>query len=149
MDLSQLKSLGEVAGIGGIALGVVVLLVRPLIGTIPGLPENARAGTVKWIAAGCFVIGALGIVAWTVGNRSSVATAGSQSPAVISNGSASISYGAPSAEQPSSPPKPSPSTAVPSGTVSTKGNQSPAVVSGGNVQIQYSTNPSATPSPPK
>jgi len=29
MDLSQLKSLGEIAGIGGIALGVVVLLVRP------------------------------------------------------------------------------------------------------------------------
>ena len=149
MDLSQLKSLGEVAGIGGISLGVVVLLVRPLIATVAGLPQDARAGTVKWIATGCFAIGALGIVAWTVGNRSSVATAGSQSPAVISNGSASISYGAPSAEQPSSPPKPSSSTAATSGIVNTKGSQSPAVVSGGNVRIQYSTNPSTTPSPPK
>src|SRR4051794_22964633 len=106
MDLSQLKSLGEAAGIGGIALGVVVLLVRPLIGTIAGLPESARAGTVKWIAVGCFTIGALGIVAWTLGGRSSVSTSGGQSPAVISNGNASISYGASTAEEPSAATKP-------------------------------------------
>jgi uncharacterized membrane protein len=71
MDLSQLKSLGEVAGIGGIALGVVVLILRPLIAAIAGLPKDARAGPVKLIAIGCFVIGALGIAAWTIGNRSS------------------------------------------------------------------------------
>jgi hypothetical protein len=147
MDLSQLKSLGEVAGIGGIALGAVVLLVRPLIATITGLPKNARAGTVKWIAVGCFAIGALGIVAWTIGARSSVATAGSQSPAVISNGNATINYGASSAEQPSAAAQPSSSGAAPSGTVSTKGNQSPGVISGGNVQIQYPTSPPAA-SPP-
>src|SRR5262245_13047069 len=80
MDLSQLKSLGEVAGIGGIALGGVVLLVHRLIGTIAGLPKEARAGTAKWIAAGCFVIGALGIAAWAVGGRPSVSTSGNQSP---------------------------------------------------------------------
>jgi hypothetical protein len=52
MDLSQLKFLGEIAGIGGIALGVVVLLIRPLIATIAGLPKDARAGPVKLIAIG-------------------------------------------------------------------------------------------------
>jgi len=31
MDLSSLASLGKVAGVGGIAIGAVVLLVRPLI----------------------------------------------------------------------------------------------------------------------
>jgi hypothetical protein len=149
MDLSQLKSLGEVAGIGGIALGVVVLLVRPLIATITDLPQDARAGTVKWIAVGCFAIGALGVVAWTIGGRSTVTTSGSQSPAVISKENTTINYGESSAEPPSSPAKPSSSAVAPSGIVNTKGSQSPAVVSGGNVQIQYSTNPSTTPSPPK
>ena len=61
MDLSQLKPLGEVAGIGGIALGVVVLVLRPLIRSIAGLPKDSRAGPVKLIAIGCFVIGGLGI----------------------------------------------------------------------------------------
>ena len=45
MDLSQLKSLGEVAGIGGLAIGVVLLLVRPLIdklGILPARPSGGR-----------------------------------------------------------------------------------------------------------
>jgi hypothetical protein len=149
MDLSLLKSLGEIAGIGGIALGVVVLLVSPLIATIADLPQDARAGTVKWIAVGCFAIGALGIVAWTIGSRSTVSTSGSQSPAVISKENTTINYGASSVEQPSSPAKPSSGGATPSGTVGTKGNQSPGVISGGNVQIQYSTNPPPASQPPK
>jgi hypothetical protein len=60
---SNLKSLGEIAGIGGLALGVVMLLVRPLIAAIAGLPKDDRAGPVKLIAIGCFMIGALGIAA--------------------------------------------------------------------------------------
>src|ERR1700746_2688256 len=100
MDLSQLKSLGEIAGIGGIALGVVVLLVRPLIGTISGLPKDARSGPVKLIAVGCFVIGALGIAAWTISAQPKVpqvSTRGNQSPGVISGGDATINYGSPPA----------------------------------------------------
>jgi hypothetical protein len=42
VDFSQLKSLGEIARIGGIALGGVVLALRPLITTIPGLPKDPR-----------------------------------------------------------------------------------------------------------
>jgi hypothetical protein len=115
MDLSQLKSLGEIAGIGGIALGVVVLLVRPLIATIAGLPKDARAGPVKLIAVGCFVIGALGIAAWTFSVQSKgpqVPTSSTQSAGAISN------------------------------NVETKGKNSPAVNAGsGNVSIQYTETP--------
>jgi hypothetical protein len=95
MDLSQLKSLGEIAGIGGIALGAVVLLLRPLIGTIAGLPKDARSGPVKLIAIGCFVIGVLGIAAWTMGGQLKgsqvLTTHGRNSPAVTSDRDVTIS----------------------------------------------------------
>ena len=96
MDLSQLKSLGEIAGIGGIALGVVVLLLRPLIATIGGLPKGARSGPVKLIAIGGFVIGVLGIATWTISGQlkgPEVSTLGNQSPGVISGGDATINFG--------------------------------------------------------
>ena len=150
MDLSQLKSLGEVAGIGGIALGVVVLLVRPLIATIAGLPKNARAGPVKLIAIGCFAIGALGITAWTIGSQSGgrqVSTRGAQSPGVISGGDTTVSYGISPAAQPSSPPTDAPNLPAPSGTVNTKGDQSPGIITGDRVGIDYAPTPPAAPSP--
>jgi hypothetical protein len=145
MDLSQLKSLGEIAGIGGIALGVVVLLVRPLIATIAGLPKDARAGPVKLIAIGCFVIGALGIAAWTISSQSNgrqVSTRGAQSPGIVSGGDATVSYGISPAAQPGSPPTNTPNLPVPSGTVHTEGNQSPGVIAGGKVGVDYAPTPS-------
>jgi hypothetical protein len=155
MDLSQLKSLGEIAGIGGIALGVVVLVLRPLIATIAGLPKDARAGPVKLIAVGCFVIGALGIAAWTIGNRSSgpqVSTHGVQSPGVISGGDATVTYGASPAAQPASspgnPPTGLPPTGLPpTGNVRTEGNQSPGIISGGKAGTEYGPTSPAGPSP--
>ena len=148
MDLSQLKSLGEIAGIGGIALGVVVLLVRPLIASIAGLPKDARAGPVKLIAIGCFAIGALGIAAWTIGSQSpgqQVSTQGSQSPGIISGGSATVSYGAVPTAQPGSADKTN--QAAPSGTVRTEGNQSPGVIAGGKVGVEYAPTPPGAPPP--
>jgi hypothetical protein len=145
MDLSQLKSLGEIAGIGGIALGVVVLLVRPLIATIAGLPKDARAGPVKLIAIGCFVIGALGIAAWTISSQSNgrqVSTRGAQSPGIVSGGDATVSYGISPAAQPGSPPTNTPNLPVPSGTVHTEGDQSPGVIAGGKVGVDYAPTPS-------
>jgi hypothetical protein len=145
MDLSQLKSLGEIAGIGGIALGVVVLLVRPLIATIAGLPKDARAGPVKLIATGCFVIGALGIAAWTISSQSNgrqVSTRGAQSPGIVSGGDATVSYGISPAAQPGSPPTNTPNLPVPSGTVHTEANQSPGVIAGGKVGVDYAPTPS-------
>ena len=150
MDLSQLKSLGEIAGIGGLALGVLVLLVWPLIASIAGLPKDARAGPVKLIAIGCFAIGALGIAAWTIGSQSpgqQVSTQGSQSPGIISGGSATVSYGAVPTAQPGSADKTN--QAAPSGTVRTEGNQSPGVIAGGKVGVEYAPTPPATQSPPE
>jgi hypothetical protein len=150
MDLSQLKSLGEIAGIGGIALGVVVLLVRPLIASIAGLPKDARAGPVKLIAIGCFVIGAAGIAAWTISNQSNgrqVSTRGAQSPGVISGGDAAVSYGTSSAAQPGSPPADAPKLPSPSGMVRTEGNQSPGVIAGGKVGVEYPPTPPAASLP--
>jgi hypothetical protein len=149
MDLSQLKSLGEIAGIGGIALGALVLLLRPLIATIAGLPKNARAGTINLIAVGCFAIGAFGIAAWTFSQSKGpeVSTRGEKSPAVNSGGNVSINFGSPSAP----PADPSANAASPSrsprGTVRTEGGQSPGVVSGGKVDIEYPPAPAAAPLP--
>ena len=47
MDLSSLESLGKVAGLGGIAIGVVVLLVRPIIERTSALPVAERARTFR------------------------------------------------------------------------------------------------------
>jgi hypothetical protein len=151
MELSQIKSLGEIAGIGGIALGVVVLLIRPLIAAIAGLPKDARAGPVKLIAIGCFVIGALGIATWTISSRPEsreVSTRGAQSPGVISGGDASINYGGSPGAQTGAPPADSPTGSAPSGTVRTEGDQSSGVLSGGKVGIEYSPASPAQSSPP-
>jgi hypothetical protein len=66
VDLSSLASLGKVAGLGGIAIGVVVLLVRPVIDRTAGVPAAQRAPLLRFLAMGAFGIGALGIVAWLV-----------------------------------------------------------------------------------
>jgi len=66
MDLSSLAALGKVAGLGGIAIGVVVILIRPLIDRTSSVPIAQRAPLLRLIAIGAFGIGALGIVAWLI-----------------------------------------------------------------------------------
>src|ERR1700724_264755 len=66
MDLSSLASLGKVAGVGGIAIGAVVLLVRPLIDKA-GKAKPEQLALFRLIAIGAFAIGVLGIVAWVMG----------------------------------------------------------------------------------
>ena len=66
MDLSSLASLGKVAGVGGIAIGAVVLLVRPLIDKA-GKAKPEQLALFRLIAIGAFAIGVLGIVAWAMG----------------------------------------------------------------------------------
>jgi hypothetical protein len=84
MNPSQLAGLGKVAGIGGIALGAVVLLLRPVIEQAPTLPDPIHGRLSLTIAIGAFVIGALGMVLWVVGNRPGrqiARTMGADSPA--------------------------------------------------------------------
>jgi len=70
MDLSSLESLGKVAGLGGIAIGVVVLLVRPIIDRVSTVPVAERAPTLRFVAMGAFGIGALGMVVWLISGLS-------------------------------------------------------------------------------
>ena len=152
MDLSQLKQLGEIAGIGGIALGAITILLRNIIGSIAGIPKADRARVVTFIAGGCFMIGALGIAAWTFGkppSQPTAATTGGQSPAIVSKGDISVIYGMPAALQQVSPPMPpAPQGASASGSANTQGNQSPAIAGGGNMTVQYgSPSPIAVSSP--
>jgi hypothetical protein len=69
MNLSGLGRLGKVAGIGGIAIGAVVLLLNALIDTIPGLPADQQAEIVRLLAILSFGIGALGIIVWFAGGQ--------------------------------------------------------------------------------
>lgn len=70
MDLSSLASLGKIAGLGGLAIGLVVLLVRPIIDRVSSVPRPKRDPMLRFIAAGAFGIGALGIVAWLISGLS-------------------------------------------------------------------------------
>lgn len=65
----DLAGLGRIAGIGGIAVGAAVLVLRPLIeGALPGLEPEAQVQAVLTIAVGAFALGALGIAAWVIGS---------------------------------------------------------------------------------
>ena len=88
MDLSSLASLGKVAGVAGIAIGMIVLLVRPIIDGATTLPRAERGPTLRLIAIGAFVIGALGIVAWLVASIPGGSTVISGDCSVASSGSA-------------------------------------------------------------
>jgi|GEM_PF-4043836 len=70
MDLLALESLGKIAGLGGIAIGSVVLIVRPIVDRTSLLPRDQRGPLLRFLAMGSFGIGALGIVAWVAGGLS-------------------------------------------------------------------------------
>lgn len=71
MELKTLAGLGKVAGIGGIALGVLLLLLRDVLASkvLAGLPPEQALQLLWAIVIGAFVIGALGIVAWMLAQR--------------------------------------------------------------------------------
>lgn len=86
MDLGALASLGKVAGLGGIAVGVVLLLVRPIIDKSKSLPLAQRAPLLRLIAAGAFGIGALGIIAWWSANSPAASPSVSGGPCGVAAG---------------------------------------------------------------
>jgi hypothetical protein len=66
MELSSLAAVGKVAGLGGIAIGVVALLIRPIISQASSVPAAQRAPLLRLVAMGAFGIGALGIATWLI-----------------------------------------------------------------------------------
>ncbi|HEY0783418.1 MAG TPA: hypothetical protein VGE98_13245, partial [Thermoanaerobaculia bacterium] len=67
MDLDILKTVGQIAGIGGIALGVVFLLFREVIrkAIFPQLGPQQGYRLLRLIVILTFLIAALGLTAWT------------------------------------------------------------------------------------
>jgi hypothetical protein len=63
---SLLKTLGSIAGIGGISLGVVFLLFRQVIAKriFPMLSEERAYLLMRSIIRYTFLIGALGLILW-------------------------------------------------------------------------------------
>jgi hypothetical protein len=146
MNLSGLERLGKVAGIAGISIGAVVLLLNALIGTIPGLPVDQQPGIVKLLAILCFGMGVTGILAWLASGRYtksgrpvnvSVSTTGHESPAIKAGGNVDISFGGAVPEQAVASRPSQPTTSSSGTTVQTLGDQSPAVDSGGDTAVRY------------
>jgi hypothetical protein len=93
LNIVELEVLAKVAGIGGVAVGALVLIARSVVAKTSRVPAKQRAATLRWVATGAFVIGALGIGAWVVAdlNRGQQAsTAGADSPAIISGGNVTV-----------------------------------------------------------
>ncbi len=85
MDLSSLAELGKVAGVAGIAIGMIVLLVRPMIDGAKDLPRAERAPMFPLVAVGAFAIGALGILAWLLASVTGGASSGADGNCSISS----------------------------------------------------------------
>ena len=67
MDSSFLKIAGQIAGIGGLALGVFLLVFRDVIrkNIFPNLAQVQGYRIIRMIVIATFLIAALGIAAWT------------------------------------------------------------------------------------
>lgn len=90
MDLKALTSLGKVAGIGGIALGLVGILLKDVLANrvFQGLPPQQAYQLLFIIIIGLFVLGALGILAWILAERP--ASAGPRANVHAEGGSAAF-----------------------------------------------------------
>jgi hypothetical protein len=88
IDVELLKTLGQVLGIGGLALGVFFLLFRELIrkSIFPTLKKDDAYRLLRLITVLVWSVAVIGIAAWIWGDRKaaagSVTTTGSQSPVV-------------------------------------------------------------------
>ncbi|MEA1675326.1 hypothetical protein [Nitrospirillum sp. BR 11163] len=85
MDLSQLQKLGKVAGVPGIALGVIALALYAIAGHVDAVPETWR-GPILAIGIIITTVAGLAIVlaAWVKGAQASTQVAraeGDHSPA--------------------------------------------------------------------
>jgi hypothetical protein len=143
LDLSQLELLGKIAGIGGIAIGAVVLIIRAILDKTSSVPARQRASMLRLVAIGAFGVGALGVVAWAA-NGQRAFTRGNDSPAIVSGGNATIG---PIIATGSSAPTPQIGVTPPNATVKTTGDRSPAIVSGGNATVSTTTESSTHKSP--
>jgi hypothetical protein len=88
MDAELLKTLGQILGIGGLAVGIFFLLFREIIrkSIFPMLKKDDAYRLLRLISVLIWSVAVIGIGAWIWGDRkaaaSSVTTTGPQSPVV-------------------------------------------------------------------
>jgi hypothetical protein len=86
MDAELLKTLGQILGIGGLALGVFFLLFREVIrkSILPTLKKDDAYRLLRLISVLTWFVAVMGIAAWVWGDRVSArsltTTTGPQSP---------------------------------------------------------------------
>jgi hypothetical protein len=104
MDAELLKTLGQVLGIGGLALGIFFLLFREVIrkSIFPTLKKDDAYRLLRLISVLIWSVAVIGIGAWIWGDRkapaNSVTTTGPQSPVVQdTKGDVRIDFNAPPA----------------------------------------------------
>jgi len=104
MDAGLLKTLGEILGIGGVALGVFFLLFREIIrkSIFPTLKKDDAYRLLRLISILIWSVAVIGVAAWFWGDRKAVAgsvsTTGPQSPVVQgTTGDVRIDFNAPPA----------------------------------------------------
>ena len=69
VDISQLPKLGKIAGVPGIALGVVVLLLGAVVAAVDILPEGWRGPVAVVVIVGAVLLGVLAVLGWARGTR--------------------------------------------------------------------------------
>jgi hypothetical protein len=82
MDAKLLEIVGQIAGIGGLALGVLLIVFRDIIrkNIFPKLPPAQAYRLLRLITAAVWSVAVIGIIAWafvSLGPRSVIATGGS------------------------------------------------------------------------
>ena len=106
MDANLLKIVGQVAGIGGLALGVLLLLCRDIIrkNIFPKLPPAEAYRLLRLITLAVWSVAVIGIAAWVYTSQAGQPlhdgsviqhTNGTNSPAQNGNGNKVIINGKP------------------------------------------------------
>ena len=91
MDAETLKILGQAGGLGGIAVGVLLLVFREIVrkSIFPMLKKEDAFRIMRLIIVLTWSVALAGIAAWVVGARSGatmIETHGDQSPVVSGSG---------------------------------------------------------------
>jgi len=85
----MLEVVGQVAGIGGLSLGVLLLLFREIIrkNIFPNLTKTQAYSIIKLIVVLTFIVAAFGIVAWVyieLDSNHELTVQKNQTPSVVS-----------------------------------------------------------------
>lgn len=85
VDVSELSKLGKVAGVPGIAIGAVVLVIGASLALTDTLPPGWHGPVLMASIIGILILGGIALLGWSRGNRAGAQiarTEGNNSPAI-------------------------------------------------------------------